>query len=1267
MLGFADPFLIPLQGFMGNRAGKRIQHLLVGMAVILILICGAALGAAYTASYWLEKGDAFFEEDSYELALSSYVQAIELDPENFAAWSGKGQSLFQMGMFEEANGAFDMALEINLASSQAWKDKGKVLFELGRYSEAYEAQRKALEIDPGNAEAWYEQGRALDQMGQRYASIEAYGKALELDPGNGDAWYRRGDALRLLYRYNESVQDLDRALKIDPFNADAWQDKGLALENLGEYNRSEQALARSLEIDFMDAEAWTTKGDALSGLGLNDESDYAYNEAVAIYDKITDSDSENADAWRMKGEVLLKLGKYEASLNAFERVFDVYDLHPNQIDEDVLYNKQKVYYLLYIYIDSYGERNYNEYRSQITFNDSTYNSSELSLEWKASCENALDIYNEKLSVDQNNADAWLKKAEIFSYLNQYGSSYPITMAIGAYEEALRIYDKELKKYPKNAGIWLDKGDVLKQLGRHDESEDAYGEALNTYNDLLEKDPRNLVASYGSGNVLFKLDRYHESNKVYTQALKLRKQAVFRQIEGKDSVEILGGSNTSAYWIQVGDSHFIKGNYELALKCYEKAIVIDPQSAPAWNQKGMVLFILRDGEEAISCYDEAIKINPLYADAWRRKGVALDYLGKDYEGLKSYERANEIDPSIVIPSWLEDARYSETTTSYSSGIDSNTSAYWVQAGDGQYSKGNNELALKCYERAIEIDPQSAPAWNVRGRVLHSLGKERESVDSYDQAIKINPTYADAWRNRGAALDSLGRDDEALESYKRANEIDPSIEIPYRSQLESQKPTAESDSTEKEMNGKDVSTLIIFAAVYLIIILIYINVLKIKEFPKKYIILNWIHRHFILKNIYIPLRTLKFLEFLLLLAILCMPLPFLDGEGILVSIFVSFLLALIALGILLAGTIITIIFWILFSPPLTPCGYRAIWAEFEQQRKRRNLFNSLSYGAIIYFSISGIIAADLTIANNIDKWIQSILFSWILVAGLLTILLSAMGIMLCMNLDRQTAKSVFISQFGLVAVNGFCLSGLLYYLAKSYPNLLLTESYPQLYKWTSDFNILFILMLVLFYIIFISIPYLHGSRRAEKQRERLYAARQSLLERLAGILDAPTPGLYMKKLEDFLQDLNNEREAFIRDDWMVEMGLSWDQRKYPLLEIKSWRDFKLDVMRQAYEMSRHLDPRFNHVDFLSDLQSQVKECMEQLNLASQKVDDSELIAIAYGYAKIYHARIEEIEEAIEIERKTSPRWTVAIATIITLLLTPILDKLGKLISEIVLQLK
>jgi len=52
----------------------------------------------------------------------------------------------------------------------------------------------------------------------------------------------------------------------------------------------------------------------------------------------------------------------------------------------------------------------------------------------------------------------------------------------------------------------------------------------------------------------------------------------------------------------------------------------------WYNKGLALYNLRKYDKAIKCFDKAIRINPEYADAWISKGLALHRLGK-------YDEAN----------------------------------------------------------------------------------------------------------------------------------------------------------------------------------------------------------------------------------------------------------------------------------------------------------------------------------------------------------------------------------------------------------------------------------------------------------------------------------------------------------------------------------------------------------------------------------------------------------------------------------------------------
>jgi len=89
-----------------------------------------------------------------------------------------------------------------------------------------------------------------------------------------------------------------------------------------------------------------------------------------------------------------------------------------------------------------------------------------------------------------------------------------------------------------------------------------------------------------------------------------------------------------------------GEYKEAIKCYNKALKIDPKFSRAWYNKGSAFHDLEKYKEAIKCYDKAIEINPEYAAAWNNKGVALEKQEKYKEAIKCYDKAIEINPNNI---------------------------------------------------------------------------------------------------------------------------------------------------------------------------------------------------------------------------------------------------------------------------------------------------------------------------------------------------------------------------------------------------------------------------------------------------------------------------------------------------------------------------------------------------------------------------------------------------------------------------------------------
>jgi len=66
----------------------RARFILILMA--LMLLCAATSGKEYTADYWFQKGNEFFDNGSVEIAIDCYNKSVELDSTNKSVWLNKG-------------------------------------------------------------------------------------------------------------------------------------------------------------------------------------------------------------------------------------------------------------------------------------------------------------------------------------------------------------------------------------------------------------------------------------------------------------------------------------------------------------------------------------------------------------------------------------------------------------------------------------------------------------------------------------------------------------------------------------------------------------------------------------------------------------------------------------------------------------------------------------------------------------------------------------------------------------------------------------------------------------------------------------------------------------------------------------------------------------------------------------------------------------------------------------------------------------------------
>ena len=158
-----------------------------------------------------------------------------------------------------------------------------------------------------------------------------------------------------------------------------------------------------------------------------------------------------------------------------------------------------------------------------------------------------------------------------------------------------------------------------------------------------------------------------------------------------------------------------------------------------------LLVKEDSEGAATVMDRAVRLDPRSAPAWTLRGEVLGKRNRTGEALGSFNRALDLD-----------AKFASAV---------------VGKADLLLKIGSYSEAVECFDAAVAAFPDVAHIWMHRAKALDGADRHGEAVESVDRALALSDAPA-MWIQRGEILAKAGKDGEAKVSYERAVIIDPS---------------------------------------------------------------------------------------------------------------------------------------------------------------------------------------------------------------------------------------------------------------------------------------------------------------------------------------------------------------------------------------------------------------------------------------------------------------------------------------------------------------
>lgn len=95
------------------------------------------------------KGNEYFKEQKYELAISLYSQAIDIDNTVAVYYANRANAYFQEGCFKNAEEDAKKAIELDDKYMKGYWRMAEICRCVGRQNEALEWYKKANTVSPG--------------------------------------------------------------------------------------------------------------------------------------------------------------------------------------------------------------------------------------------------------------------------------------------------------------------------------------------------------------------------------------------------------------------------------------------------------------------------------------------------------------------------------------------------------------------------------------------------------------------------------------------------------------------------------------------------------------------------------------------------------------------------------------------------------------------------------------------------------------------------------------------------------------------------------------------------------------------------------------------------------------------------------------------------------------------------------------------------------------------------------------------------------------
>ena len=246
----------------------------------------------------------------------------------------------------------------------------------------------------------------------------------------------------------------------------------------------------------------------------------------------------------------------------------------------------------------------------------------------------------------------------------------------------------------------------------------------------------------------------DSQSTYRQALQLHQQGQLTQAEALYKSVIAANPQHADAIHYLGVIYHQQGQHQAAIDTIATAIKTNPRNPDYLSNQGLAYKALKQYSQAIQCFQQALTLAPNDLDVYYNLGnTGIE--AEEFElAAQAYRR--------ILQDYPQDADLKEAL---SHALDRQGNTYQQS---GRYAE-----AERCYQEAVQLQPQQSALHYNLANAQRELGKPKQAAEHYQRAIQLNPNDADAYNNLGNVQRELGDLQGAITAYQTALKLNPKL--------------------------------------------------------------------------------------------------------------------------------------------------------------------------------------------------------------------------------------------------------------------------------------------------------------------------------------------------------------------------------------------------------------------------------------------------------------------------------------------------------------